>query len=209
MGLRVVGSGLGRTGTMSLKAALEVLLDAPCYHMLECFPRADHPARWSAAMRGEPVDWDELLDGFAAAVDWPAAACWKELADAYPDALILHSERPADEWFRSADRTIFEQFKKPPAEQPAPGEDPWWDMATTMLTDRFSPDFLDRDAAIAAVEAWNADVRATAPPERLLVWRTGDGWEPICEALGLSVPDQPFPHTNTTDEFRQRAGYDG
>lgn len=208
MGLRVVGSGLGRTGTKSLKEALELLLGAPCYHMLECFQRPDDPARWQAAMQGEAVDWDAMLADFAATVDWPAAACWKELAAAYPDALILHSERPADEWFRSADRTILEGFKKPREEWDEPGTNAWWDMAVTMLEGRFTPDFLDRDAAMAAVDAWNADVRATAPADRLLIWRTGDGWEPICEALGLPVPEAPFPHTNTTEEFRKMAGFD-
>jgi hypothetical protein len=209
MALRVVGSGLGRTGTKSLKEALELLLGAPCYHMMECFPRADHPARWSAAMRGEPVDWDGLFDGFVATVDWPSAACWKELAAAYPDALVLHSERPAEEWFRSADRTIFEQFKRPRSEWPAPGENPWWDMAVTMFEEHFTPDFLSRDAAVAAVEAWNADVRATAPPDRLVVWRTGDGWGPLCDALAVPVPDEPFPFTNTTEQFRRGMGLDG
>lgn len=207
MALRVVGSGLGRTGTRSLKDALELLLGEPCYHMMECFPRPDHPARWTAAIRGEPTDWDDLLDGFAAAVDWPSAACWKGLAEAYPDALVLHSERPADEWFRSADQTILETFKKPRDEWPAPGVDDWWDMAVAMFED-FTPDFLDRDALIAAVEAWNADVRASAPADRLLVWKTGDGWEPICAALDLPVPDEPFPHINTTEQFRTDAGLD-
>jgi hypothetical protein len=205
MALQVVGSGLGRTGTKSLKEALELLLGAPCYHMMECFGRPEDPSRWHEAMRGEPVDWDDLFDGFAATVDWPSAACWKELAAAYPDALILHSERPADEWFRSADATILEGFKVPREEWPAPGENAWWDMAIAMFEDRFTPDFLDRDAAVAAVEAWNADVRATAPADRLLIWPTGAGWEPICEALGVPVPDEPFPHTNTTAEFRQRS----
>ncbi len=206
MALQVVGSGLGRTGTKSLKDALELLLGAPCYHMMECFQHPDHPATWHAAMRGEPVDWDQLLDGYVASVDWPAAACWKELAEANPDALVLHSERPADQWFASADATIFETFKHgPPDDRP----NEWFDMATAMLRDRFTPDFLDRDAAMAAVDAWNADVRASAPADRLLIWNTGDGWDPICEALGLPVPDEPFPHTNTTAEFRDRAGLDG
>jgi hypothetical protein len=205
MTLRVVGSGLGRTGTRSLKDALEVLLGEPCYHMMECIQRPDHPARWTAAMRGEPVDWDDLFDGFVATVDWPSAACWKELAAAYPDALILHSERPADAWFRSADQTILETFKKPRDEWPAPASDDWWDMAVTMFED-FTPDFLDRDALVAAVEAWNADVRASAPADRLLIWQTGDGWEPICAALGVPVPDEPFPHINTTEQFRKGTG---
>ena len=208
MTLRVVGSGLGRTGTKSLKEALEILLGDPCYHMLECFQRPEHPAVWHQAMVGDDVDWDALLDGYVAAVDWPAAACWKELAAAYPDAIILHSERPADAWFRSADRTILEGFKKPRDEWDEPGTNAWWDMAIAMFEHRFTPDFLDRDAAMAAVDAWNADVRATAPADRLVIWDTGAGWEPICDALGLPVPDQPFPHTNSTEEFRERAGLD-
>jgi hypothetical protein len=160
--MRVVGSGLGRTGTASLKAALESLLGGACYHMFECFGHPDHPAQWHAGIRGEAVDWDSLLDGYAAAVDWPAAACWKELAVQYPDAVILHSERPADEWFRSADATIFEGLKKPLSPSDVRGG-PWMDMAKAMLTERFTPDYLDREAAIAAFDAWNADVRATAP----------------------------------------------
>ena len=158
-------------------------------------------------MRGEDVDWDALFDGYAATVDWPSASCWKTLAAAFPDALILHSERPAENWFRSADRTILEGFKKPRSEWPPPGENDWWDMAVAMFED-FTPDFLDRQAAIAAVEAWNADVRATAPADRLLIWQTGDGWDPICDALGLAVPDAPFPHINTTEQFRAATGLD-
>lgn len=200
-----MGSGVGRTGTTSLKAALERLLGGPCYHMMECFTRPDDPAVWTAAMRGETVDWDGLMADYAAAVDWPAAACWKELAAHFPDALILHSERPAEEWFRSADRTILHSLKDPGASDRT---DAWMEMARAMFHERFTPDILDRDAAMAAFDAWNADVRATAPADRLLIWRTGDGWEPICDALGLPVPDEPFPHANTTDDFRKMAGLD-
>lgn len=205
--MRVIGSGLGRTGTRSLKEALELLLGAPCYHMMECFAHPEHSAQWHRAITGRDVDFDQLLEGYVATVDWPAAACWKQLAETYPDAVILHSERPADAWFRSADRTIFEGFKKPRSEWDAPGTNDWWDMAVTMF-EGFTPDFLDRDAAMAAVEAWNADVRATAPADRLVIWETGAGWEPICDALDLPVPDEPFPHTNTTAQFREYTGLD-
>jgi hypothetical protein len=207
MTMRVIGSGLGRTGTKSLKEALELLLGAPCYHMMECFGHPEHPAQWHRAITGDDVDFDELLDGYAATVDWPSAACWKELAETYPDAVILHSERPADAWFRSADRTILEGFKKPRSEWDPPGTNDWWDMALAMF-EGFTPDFLDRDAAMAAVDAWNADVRASAPADRLVIWETGAGWEPICTALDLPVPDEPFPHTNTTAQFREHAGFD-
>lgn len=209
MTLQVVGSGLGRTGTLSLKAALERLLGEPCYHMLEVFEHIeDHPARWLDAVHDRPVDWDALLTGYGATVDWPAAAFWKELAAANPDAVILHSERPADAWYTSADRTIFEMFRAPREVQAEQTSETWVEMAHSMLATRFASDFLDRDTAIAAVDAWNADVRATADPDRLVIWSPGDGWEPICAALGVPVPDEPFPHTNSTAEFRERAGMD-
>ena len=166
----------------------------------------DSPPVWTAAMRGEDVDWAPVLGEYVAAVDWPAAACWRELAGANPDALIIHSERPAEDWFRSADNTIFHSFK-PGGEAPE-GMEQWRTMALTMFRERFTPDFLDHDAAIAAYEAWNADVRATAPADRLLIWETGAGWEPICDALGLPVPDESFPHANTTEQFREMAGLD-
>lgn len=205
MPLRVVGSGLGRTGTTSLKAALERLLGGACYHMIECFGRPDDPPVWTRAFAGEPIDWDGFLADYVAAVDWPAAACWKDLAHAFPDALVLHSERPASDWFRSADNTIFTTFK---GEREVAADDAWFQMAHDMFASRFTPDFLDRAAAIDAYEAWNADVRTSAPPDRLLIWRTGDGWEPICQALDLPVPDEPFPHANTTEDFRKMVGLD-
>ena len=59
---------------------------------------------------------------------------------------------------------------------------------------------------IAAYERHNDEVRAGVPPERLLEWCPGDGWEPICERLGLPVPDEPFPKTNSTEDFRALAG---
>src|SRR6476661_1539609 len=108
MSLRVVGAGLGRTGTMSLKAALERLLGAPCYHGGEVFPRPSHVEAWNAAARGEPVDWGALFDGFQATVDWPAAAFWEEISEAFPGAVILLSTREsAESWWKSANETIF------------------------------------------------------------------------------------------------------
>lgn len=201
MTLRVVGAGLGRTGTMSLKLALEKLLGAPCYHMLEVFGRPDHVEHWRRATAGDMPAWDDLFEGFAAVVDWPASAFWHEVGDAFPDALILLSSREAASWWKSCDATIFEVLKRP-------GEGPWFEMVSELFRDRFTPDVLDREAAMAAYERHNEDVRRTADPDRLLAWHPGDGWEPICSALGLPVPDEPFPHANTTEEFRSRAGWD-
>jgi len=192
---------VGRTGTNSLKVALEKLLGGPCYHMLEVFPRPAHTTMWLEAMRGETVEWDVLFDGFIAAVDWPACTFWRELADANPDALILLSSRDAEGWWRSCEATIWKAIGRA-AEDEA---NEWLDMATLMLQ-RFGGDINDKDSCIAAFERHNAHVRATADPNRLLDWEAADGWGPICSALGVPVPDEPFPHTNTTDEFRQMMG---
>ncbi len=197
MALRVVGAGLGRTGTHSLKLALEQLLDGPCYHMVEVFGRPDDVPKWQRAIDGDPAPWEELFADWVAAVDWPAAAFWKPISDAYPDAIILLSTRSsADAWYTSASDTIFEIMRRG-----GPADDAWNRMVTAMLRD-FTPDVNDAAAAKAAYERHNADVRATAAPERLVDWHPGDGWEPICTALGVAVPDTPFPHVNTTAEFQ-------
>ena len=187
---------MGRTGTNSLKLALEQLLGQPCYHMLEVFPRPEHFKMWTAAGRGEPTDWHALFEGFGAAVDWPASAFWEEIAAAYPDAIILHSERDPESWWKSASSTIFA-----PREEPPPP--PMAEMLGALLP-RFATDVHDKDVAIAAYNRLNAHVRATAPKDRLVIWRVGDGWEPICEKLGVPVPTTPFPHVNTTEQFQAR-----
>lgn len=203
MALRVVGAGLGRTGTLSLKAALERLLHAPCYHMIEVVGHPEHIPFWRAASRGEMPDWEALMDGYAAAVDWPACAFWPELAAAFPDALILHSVRDPESWWESADQTIFPRIREAPPADP-PFLRGWHAMVLEMMKARFTTQVSDREAAIEAARRHDAHVQATAPPERLLVWRAGDGWEPICRALDLPVPDEPFPHRNTREEFQTR-----
>src|SRR5271155_3282411 len=107
MALQVVGAGLGRTGTHSLKVAFEQLLGGPCYHMVEVFGRPDQRDTWAAAARGEEVDWAAFLAPYRATVDWPAAAFWRELSDAAPEAVIVLSVRDADAWWKSASETIF------------------------------------------------------------------------------------------------------
>ena len=194
MTLRVVGAGLGRTGTMSLKLALERLLGAPCYHMLEVFVHPEHIPVWHAAARNEPVDWRALFAGYAAAVDWPVGSFWPEVSAAFPDALILLSTRSADSWWKSASETIF------PTSAKAAGT-PWHAMWMELARTRFTPHLDDRAAAIAAYEHHNAEVRARAPQGRLLEWTAKDGWGPLCRALGVAVPDEPFPHANSTEEF--------
>jgi hypothetical protein len=207
MTLRVVGAGLGRTGTHSLQLGLQRLLGGRCYHMLEVFGRpADIPV-WHAAARGTAPDWISFLADYDAAVDWPAAAFWSELADTFPDAMVLLSVRDdADAWWRSASRTIFEAIPRL-AEDPTIGAQPA--MITDLLASRFTPNWQDEREAKAAYIRHNETVRTSVDPERLVEWRPADGWEPICVALGLPVPDEPFPHVNTTEDFRAMIGLDG
>ena len=206
MSLRVVGAGLGRTGTNSLQLALQQLLDAPCYHMMEVVGHPEHLAVWQHAIAGKPVEWDSVFDGYAAAVDWPVAAFWRELSARYPDALVLLSVRDAKKWWKSASTTIFETADRPRPDDPLFGE--LHDMVGSMFTQCFTPDWRDEHAAKAAYEAHNAAVRAAIPADRLVVWHPGDGWEPICRALGTAVPSEPFPHVNSTADFRQLTGLD-
>ena len=198
MSLRIVGAGLGRTGTLSLKTALEKLLGKPCHHMLELFAHPEQVPHWLAAARGSMPDWNELLKSYVAAVDWPSAAFWPELAAANPDAIVLLSTRDSSEtWWNSANETIFRNLEHAP-----PGV--WKDMIDTLFRNRFTANIKDRAAAIAAYERHNAEVRARVPKHRLLEYQPGDGWEPLCHALGVAVPNEPYPKTNTREEWLAR-----
>ena len=181
--------------------ALEQLLDAPCHHMLEILGDPTQVPAWIDAIEGRPVDWSAMLARYRAIVDWPGGAFWPELSAAYPHALVLLSVRDPESWYRSASNTIFLSFDRVPPELK-----PWMDEVRKLLHDRFSDRFDDPTAMMDAFERHNDAVRAGIPAERLLEWTPGDGWEPICERLGLPVPSEPFPVTNTTDEFREMLG---
>lgn len=203
MGLRIIGAGLGRTGTTSLKLALEELLGGRCYHMFEVRERAADADVWGDAYEGTLPDWRTFFEGYVASVDWPAAPFWRELSEAFPDAPILLSVRDVDAWWKSASNTIFiavATYFEPDA--PADG---WTRMGRGMMT-RFTPEWRVEASAKAAYLAWNDHVRATAPADRLIEWSPEDGWGPICSALGVAVPDHPFPHANTTADARNALG---
>lgn len=201
MVLRVVGAGVGRTGTNSLKVALEALLGGPCHHMFEIVANPHQIPGWTDAIDGRDVDWHDLLDGYVAQVDWPGASFWPELSAANPEALVILSVRDADAWYESASNTIFQVFDKMPPELT-----PWFESVRGLLDVRFSADLENATAMKDAFERHNDAVRETVPAERLLEWTPTDGWDPLCERLGVPIPEQPFPLTNQTAEWRANFG---
>lgn len=210
MSLLVVGAGMGRNGTLSLKIALEKLGLGPCYHMQEVISHPEHIPLWQAATRGEAVDWSELLGGYRSIVDWPGCSFWRDLARANPGAHILLSHRDADAWHRSVCNTIYHGMTTEPPDDAPPFFRSFQEMARDLVIERtFDGRLLDAEHAKSVYRAHNEDVRRLAPPERLIDWEVGAGWDPLCKALGVPVPDEPFPRTNTTEEFRQRMGLRG
>jgi hypothetical protein len=201
MVLRVVGAGVGRTGTNSLKIALETLLEGPCHHMFEIVAHPNQIPGWTDAIDGREVDWDSLLDGYVAQVDWPGASFWPELIAANPEALVILSVRDADAWYESASNTIFQVFDKMPPEY-----GPWFESMRGLMDARFSADLENATAMKDAYERHNDAVREAVPAERLLEWTPTDGWDPLCARLGVSIPEQPFPLTNQTTEWRANFG---
>lgn len=198
MSLEVFSAGFGRTGTMSLKLALEQVGFGPCHHMVEVIENGESQVPlWNAALAGEP-DFDAIYAGYRSAVDWPTAAFWREVAAAYPDAKVILSSRSPDSWYNSISQTILATVWAEDS-WPAPAVE-WFRMVSRVLEKSLGP-ARDRDSIVAAFEAHEAAVKADLPSERLLVHQAKDGWAPLCAFLGVPVPDAPYPRTNSKEEF--------
>lgn len=206
MSIEVIGAGFGRTGTLSLKLALEQLGFDRCYHMMEVAQHPDHVEIWERATRGEDVDWTSLYEGYRASVDWPACNFWEVQLSHFPNARVILSERDPDRWYDSVMNTIY-----PGSLKQRESEDPhiraWSEMVFELIWDgTFHGRVEDREHAIDVYRAHNDYVKSHAPADRLLVFEAAQGWEPLCRFLGCPVPDVPYPRVNTTEEFQSRAG---
>ena len=203
MSLKVVGAGFGRTGTLSLKVALERIGFGPCYHMVEVFPRPEHVAMWHRLAFEQSMDWDEIFRGFGATVDWPAARWWREIAAHFPDAKVLLSVRDSEAWYKSVTDTIYQPMKSP-----APDGVPELvrlqsEMARKAILDEtFDNRFEDKAHAIEVFRKHNQAVRDAIDPARLLVFNVREGWGPLCRFLEVPIPDEPFPRLNDTATFQ-------
>ena len=223
--MKVIGAGFGRTGTMSLKAALEELGFGPCYHMTELLDKPDHIRFWDEAAdevaRGEPINWEEVFYGYEATVDWPACIFYEELMEAYPDAKVLLSIRDPQHWYDSAQSTMGSGamgflLKDAPTSSPlrsllarlvgllAPSMHRVPSMAHKVITERsFGGRFGHRGHVVEAFEQHNEEVQKRVPAEQLLVYEVREGWEPLCEFLEVGAPERPFPHLNDREDTQR------
>ena len=205
MSLKVIGAGFGRTGTLSLKLALEELGFGPCYHMVEVVDRPEHDAMWLALADGKTSDWRPMLAGFASTVDWPTTFFWRELAADNPAAKIILSLRDPDAWYASCVATIFgrmeEALRNP---SPDPVRRRHMRMVNTIIVEKTFGGSLEKAHVIEIFNAHNDQVRRSLPKERLLVYESGQGWEPLCNFLDVPVPSTPYPAANTREDFLVR-----
>ncbi|HLI81641.1 MAG TPA: sulfotransferase [Candidatus Binataceae bacterium] len=199
MALQVVGAGFGRTGTLSLKNALEKIGFGPCYHMLEVFSHPEHIAMWHRLAMTGSIDWDALFRDFRATVDWPGARWWREMAAHYPDAKVLLSVRDPDAWYKSMSDTIYQPMKWPARTDVPENVRMQNEMVRkAILADTFDNRFEDKAHAIGVFKRHIEEVRASVEPKRLLVFDVREGWEPLCRFLEVPVPSDPFPRLNDT-----------
>lgn len=205
MTIEVIGAGFGRTGTLSLKFAIEALGLDKCYHMMEVMRNESHAAQWRKAARGEAVDWDALFTGYRATVDWPSASFWRELRAVYPEAKVILTLRDSQQWYTSVMNTIWKfssqatgdsrtQLDEAAMERSMMGDEIIWQGV-------FGGRMEDRDHVIECYERHNQEVIDTVPADKLLVYRPGDGWEPLCGFLQKTVPNTDYPKVNSTEDF--------
>lgn len=200
--MQVIGAGVGRTGTYSLKLAINQLGAGPCHHMEAVLH--DMPVQvplWNEAVNGRP-DWQAIYRGFASAVDWPTACFFRELLQAYPTAKFVLTIRDPEKWADSFAATIHKLVGE--KEQAPPDKKAWLEMADRIITRTGFAQGLDHEQLVRAYVAHNEAVKAAIPPRQLLVFEVKNGWAPLCDFLGVSVPDEPFPKTNHRAEFWDR-----
>lgn len=195
MTLKVIGSGFGRTGTASLKVALETLMGGRCYHMSEVVGNAGHMDMWLEAAAGRP-DWDSIFDGYVATVDFPGSNYWRQLALKYPDAKIIHSVRDPERWFESTQATIFSSKMQETLEGTK-----WSNMLARTIFDHVGGEPANKARLITAFHKQTEDVKAAFGTDRLLVFEAKQGWQPLCDFLDVPAPEEDYPYINSKEEF--------
>jgi hypothetical protein len=198
----VIGAGFGRTGTLSLKVALEQLGFGPCMHMVPLLQDPEASALIRKAAEGDVESLDVALEGYRATVDWPMTYFWRELVDRYPAAKVILTVRDPGKWYESADKTIYAAANAG-RESGMMDPDVIGMVDATVWDGTFDGRFADREATIRRFLEHNARVRREIPADRLLVFEVAQGWEPLCSFLGVPVPETPFPRLNDTVTFNE------
>ena len=203
MSLKVIGAGFGRTGTLSLKNALEQLGFDKCYHMMEVRNRPTHVPMWAAAHRGEETDWDSLFEGYQATVDWPSCNLWQEQLAHFPNAKVILSLRDPVSWYESIMNTIY-----PSSTGLLTSEDEnlarFGQWTVEIIWDRiFDGKMADQNHVIDAFNRHNEHVIKTVPAAQLLVFEAKDGWAPLCDFLNVPIPATDYPRVNSTADFQK------
>jgi len=198
MALEIIGAGFGRTGTYSLKAALERLGYAPCHHMSEVITEPEQVRLWTDVTNGRP-DFDRIFAGFRAAVDFPVSAYWQDVLASNPDARVVLSYRDAEEWYGSFSQTILPLILD--REAWPENAKPWFEMIEKVIISKALGGHTDRDGIVAAYRTNEAAVRDLEARGQALVFSVRDGWGPLCRFLDVEVPQEPFPKTNPRAEF--------
>lgn len=199
MTLEVIGAGYPRTASLSLKLALERLGFGPCHHMTEVFARPERWSHWLNARAGKPVDWDAAFAGFRSTTDAPACFYSTQLAAHFPNAKVILAIRDAESWCDSAQQTVLSDRTRGLVAGTPVGD--WLERA---FYAHFGDGIADRSSLISLYQRHNNAIMRAVPKERLLVYETGSGWEPICRFLGVPVPAEPFPRANDRDDFVKR-----
>ena len=216
--MKMIGVGFGRSGTMSLKAALEELGADPCFHMIDLIMGENKErdlAYWVKIADREPVDWHEVFEPWEATVDWPACSRWEELVEAFPDVPVLLNYRDFDGFYESCKNTILAvkeaamagHIPEDEANRDLPAPELWETIEKIIWQGDFQGRFHDKDWMRQMYADRIETIKASVPSDRLILWELGvDGWEPLAEALGVEVPNTPFPHLHDTNEFRTEFG---
>lgn len=210
--MKLIGAGYGRTGTMSLKAALELIDHGPCFHMIDLIRDPSLLGPWADAAAGKPVDWQAALAGWGSTIDWPGCTFWEQHHETWPDAPVLLNVRDADAWYRSCEKTIYavkqmvEQGQLHGNTENPPSPEVMAMINEIIWNRTFDGRFPDKAATIEIFHRHIAEVKAKVPADQLLVFDVKQGWEPLCTFLGVPIPDEPFPHLNDTASFREMFG---
>ena len=214
MSLQVIGSGIGRTGTHSLKLALEILGFGKCYHMEELLREPERLVYFEQAEKGEAVDWDALFEGYTSAVDYPVARYYKQIITAYPNAKVIHTVRDPESWYKSASETIFWASKpslgrilkmmiRMPFSSNIRKRMPVLKYNGRMVDNIFGKDLKNKQEVIKRYNAINEETLNFLPKERSLAYDVKSGWEPLCNFLNVPIPSTPFPRSNIREEFKK------